>query len=209
MPKRSDEEKNLIDSLAIIPADDKCNARTPKGYCRQVAGFGTSHVGTGRCKYHGGSSGGRPIVTGMYSRELTSTLHQEVERIATDPNFLSLVEELAVAKAMFADLVEKMSKEIAEDKDVWIGTKQTAYGSELVTHPRAAMFMKMVETLGKSFEKIVAAEEKMSKNLTWRTIMGVITQIKNNVNEYCMTCPVRSQLKKGINNINVPRSDEE
>lgn len=38
--------------------DEKCNARKTdgSGYCQQPAGFGTDHVGHGRCKYHGGST---------------------------------------------------------------------------------------------------------------------------------------------------------
>jgi len=38
--------------------DDECNARKTdgSGYCGQTAGWGTDHVGHGRCKYHGGDS---------------------------------------------------------------------------------------------------------------------------------------------------------
>jgi hypothetical protein len=35
---------------------DRCGAKTKRGHCRQVSGWGTSHVGTGRCKNHGGAS---------------------------------------------------------------------------------------------------------------------------------------------------------
>ncbi len=36
-----------------------CGARTRKGTpCQQIAGWGTNHVGTGRCKLHGGKSTG-------------------------------------------------------------------------------------------------------------------------------------------------------
>ena len=38
-----------------------CGAKTRQGdFCRQVAGWGTDHVGYGRCKLHGGASPGPP-----------------------------------------------------------------------------------------------------------------------------------------------------
>mgnify|MGYP000560232516 CR=1 FL=1 len=38
-----------------------CNAKTRGGTpCRQRAGWGTDHVGSGRCKLHGGKSPGAP-----------------------------------------------------------------------------------------------------------------------------------------------------
>ena len=35
--------------------------------CPRPAGWGTDHVGTGKCRNHGGSSHGRPIIHGRYS----------------------------------------------------------------------------------------------------------------------------------------------
>jgi len=37
---------------------DNCNARKTdgSGYCQQPSGWGTDHLGHGRCKYHGGDS---------------------------------------------------------------------------------------------------------------------------------------------------------
>lgn len=54
MLKKSDEQ----------PHDGypRCGAKTRAGTpCQQKAGWGTEHVGTGRCKLHGGKSTGAPI----------------------------------------------------------------------------------------------------------------------------------------------------
>jgi len=39
-------------------AGEHCNARKTggDGYCKQPAGWGTDHNGTGRCKFHGGNT---------------------------------------------------------------------------------------------------------------------------------------------------------
>lgn len=38
--------------------DEHCNARKTdgSGYCGHVAGWGTDHLGMGRCKFHGGNT---------------------------------------------------------------------------------------------------------------------------------------------------------
>ena len=42
-------------------AKAKCGAKTRQGHpCKLPAGFGTDHLGSGRCKYHGGASKGAP-----------------------------------------------------------------------------------------------------------------------------------------------------
>ena len=52
-----------------------CGAKTSKGTpCKHIAGYGTDHVGTGKCKFHGGASKGAPkgnsnaVKHGLYSK---------------------------------------------------------------------------------------------------------------------------------------------
>ena len=47
-----------MSDLEAKEPDEKCNAvkTDGSGHCQQPAGFGTDHVGHGRCKYHGGST---------------------------------------------------------------------------------------------------------------------------------------------------------
>ena len=61
-----------------LPHDDypRCGAKNRAGKpCQQKAGWGTDHVGTGRCKLHGGASTGAPkgnknaLKHGRYTKE--------------------------------------------------------------------------------------------------------------------------------------------
>jgi len=217
MPSRTDEEKDLITALVKREPDKDCNARiiryggdgNPIGdYCGQTAGWSTEHPGVGRCKFHGGSSAGAPIVHGMYSKQLNSTLQAEVERIANDPNFLNLYEELAVAKAAFGDLMTKLDLKMGGDGNWWIAQEVTNTGSKEVISPEANLMLKMMETLGKTLERIVAAETKMQNTLTIRGIQMILAQIKTNINEHCGQCPIRANLKKGLNAIKIQTREE-
>jgi len=127
MPSRTEEERQLIDDLSEKQSDIDCDSRVIKydsggqayaTYCSHESGWGTTHKGKGRCKLHGGASDGRPIITGVYSKQLSTTVAAEMERIWNDPNFGNLLEELAVAKALFSNLMEDASSDI-EDKEFW------------------------------------------------------------------------------------------
>ena len=66
-----------------------CNAWAKTKYCAQTAGHGTKHPGTGRCKLHGGSSGGRPKKTFSAAQYLNSDLLRTIEDVSDlDPSTL-------------------------------------------------------------------------------------------------------------------------
>ena len=217
MPSRTEEEKEIMSALVIREAEVDCNARViqydtkgqPSGnYCGQRAGWGTEHVGVGRCKLHGGASAGAPIVHGIYSKQLNSTLAKEVERIANDPNFLNLYEELALIKAAFGDLMKKLEGRMTETGDFWVMDKVGLNTIEKVITPEATLMLKMMETMGKLLERIVAAETKMENTLTIRGIQMILAQIKTNINDHCGECPIRMNLKKGLSNIKIQTKEE-
>lgn len=59
------KKKPLTNWEKQLPTNDNgqfiCGAKTRRGtICQLPAGYGTHHLGTGRCKYHGGSSRGAP-----------------------------------------------------------------------------------------------------------------------------------------------------
>lgn len=221
MPTRTEEERQLIIGLLEKEPDVDCNARVIKyltggkayaAHCSHESGWGTTHKGRGRCKLHGGASDGRPIVTGVYSKSLTTDVATEMERIWNDPNFGSLLEELAVTKAMFSNLMEDASGDIEgsefwEVKDVTI----TATGTETVKKklsPKAEAMFKMIDLIGKTVERIINAEAKMSELITARQIQNIITQIKNNSDTFCGVCPVKVNLKTGLNKVRIPKGEE-
>lgn len=68
-----------------------------EGYCKRKAGWGTDHLGQGRCKFHGGSS---PVRHGRYARYLSTDLGDEIDRLMEDPDPLDMEEELATARVL-------------------------------------------------------------------------------------------------------------
>lgn len=96
----------------VLP-DEHCNAETRAGtLCRRKAGFGTDHVGTGRCKNHGGVVGknhGPPKGSknaqkhGIYAR-----LFEPEELDAAADMAGSLDTELAIARLQLANLIKEM-----------------------------------------------------------------------------------------------------
>lgn len=82
-----------------------CGATTRSGgKCKQKAGWGTDHVGQGRCKLHGGAT---PIKHGRYSSVSRTRIRDLYERHAEDAAPLDVLPELAAARALFQDFVER------------------------------------------------------------------------------------------------------
>lgn len=84
---------------------ERCGARTRHGGpCQQVAGFGTDHVGVGRCKFHGGAT---PSRHGRYSTIKRTALRELIAQHEADPEPLNILPELAAARALFQDFIER------------------------------------------------------------------------------------------------------
>jgi len=101
-----------------MPAIDTCNAKLPRrdGYCLHPAGWGTNHLGEGRCKLHGGSNTG-PRITTMdkvnakqplkYSPFLSDEKQKDLyEKILGDK---TLDDEIAICRVRIAELLEFIS----------------------------------------------------------------------------------------------------
>jgi hypothetical protein len=85
-----------------------CGARAksrPGGTCRKPAGWGTDHVGEGRCRIHGGVSG--TLKHGRYSKVKHTALRELIERHEQDPEPLNIHPELAAARALFESYIDR------------------------------------------------------------------------------------------------------
>lgn len=78
--------------------------------CTMMAGFGTEHVGTGRCKLHGGASIGNRVLGnikhGLTSKYLRKVVEDKVSTYLSDPAPLDLSKEIALSRALFEMLVD-------------------------------------------------------------------------------------------------------
>lgn len=89
--------------------------RQGPGCCSQVAGWGTDHVGEGRCKLHGGAS---RIKSGRWSRIHRESLRGKVEAFRqTDADPLDLVDDLALIRALTVDYLDRCQAEPLADLD--------------------------------------------------------------------------------------------
>lgn len=91
-------------AAAVAPA--RCGARKKRGRgtCQNVAGFKTDHVGQGKCYLHGGLT---PIKHGRYSSIRRVAIRELIEQHAADPDPLNILPELAAARALFQDFIER------------------------------------------------------------------------------------------------------
>ena len=90
----------------------KCGANTRAGgKCQLQAGHGTDHIGTGRCRLHGGASNGAPkgnknaLKHGIYSKLFTDSEIDEAKQMQG-----SIENELAIARLQLLNLLNIMRK---------------------------------------------------------------------------------------------------
>ena len=103
---------------------NKCGAKTRSGgTCKQPSGWGTEHVGEGRCKLHGGNAG-RPIIHGRYSLKHREKLAESVQKFLEDPSPGDLTAELALNRALLQDFLDRYPDGVrlpAKDIDIIYG----------------------------------------------------------------------------------------
>jgi hypothetical protein len=83
------------------------NAETENEFCNRPAGWGTDHPGQGRCKLHGGST---PIKSGRFSKIQRPRLRELIAEMESDPDPLNILPELAVARGLFIDFIERFDE---------------------------------------------------------------------------------------------------
>jgi hypothetical protein len=80
------------------------NPETVNEFCTRPAGWGTDHVGQGRCKLHGGAA---VIKSGRYSKIIRTRVAELIKEQEDNPDPLNILPELALARALLIDFVER------------------------------------------------------------------------------------------------------
>ena len=78
-------------------------------------------MNNGRCKLHGGMSTGRPLIHGRRSKFLPRRLAERVEEGISDPNLISVLEDVALIDALISEECENLG----EDKPAELWTEAT------------------------------------------------------------------------------------
>lgn len=82
-----------------------CGAQTRQGHtCKNAAGKGTDHQGSGRCSFHGGAT---PIRHGRYSTIQRPRLQERLRELQEDTDPLDLVPEAQMIRALTMDFIER------------------------------------------------------------------------------------------------------
>lgn len=84
-----------------------CGANRTKreGWCHLRAGWGTDHVGSGRCRFHGGLTPRGPASPhfkhGRYSKYMKESLAEIMDQLREEVDLESIDEEILTATALF------------------------------------------------------------------------------------------------------------
>lgn len=99
-------------------------------YCRNAAGKATDHLGAGRCFMHGGRN---EIQSGIYSvnraRPRIKDLYEQYSKLTAE-EALDTLPELAWARAIFTDWIERW-EELVEKIYDWHESFEASYPSEI------------------------------------------------------------------------------
>lgn len=89
-------------------SENKCGAKHSRGECGRHAGWGTDHVGAGRCKKHD--------ITGLSGQLVSNqpTIKSLAEELKKDGDPFELRDEIALTRAMLIKLIEAVDEEGAD-----------------------------------------------------------------------------------------------
>lgn len=148
--------------LESKPPTDTCNARKKdgSGHCTQPAGSRTDHPGEGRCWLHGGAT---PIRHGRYSTISRERLRDLVDQYREDPDPLDLTAELAVARSLLHNYLER-EEELQEAFLKW-NTERMAEGKKPHRPPSLEDAIGLVSEISKIVKRIedIRSQDALSR----------------------------------------------
>ena len=155
-----------------------CGAKKRKGgICGRPAGWGTDHPGEGKCKLHGGAT---PIKHGRYSTIARESLRDRIAEFEADPDPLNLLPEVAMLRAVLADLCERWD-EIYGPDGALLAWHESFLDEEKNPNPKPrqlpdfAHVSMLAERVGKMVERVVKFQQEGS--ITMATFSRVQEQM--------------------------------
>ena len=164
-----------------------CGAKTRAGTpCQRPAGWGTDHAGEGRCKLHGGAT---PIRSGRYSTVRRARLGKLIADYETDPDPLNVLPELAAARALFVDFIERY--------DAWreaLLAWHESFNEKADPKPRNVLDVADAYRLLSSIAKIAQQEKRLQLDgaISRKDLLRILTEVRR-VAEAEITDPAQLQ----------------
>ena len=171
MPKKKFPEEECTAPMIA----GRCNyPMGPDKRCLMTAGWGTPHVGEGTCRKHGGH--GAPIIHGRYSKfNVSKPLQEKYQEMLNDPDYKSLKDEVAKARAHLVLMEEKESK----------------FKDEESFYKACDGMLNTIAKLAVTAHKI---EEGDTYNINVQQMSYIIQALIRDIDEVCEGCPRRKQL---------------
>ncbi len=158
-----------------------CRGWNPKRskYCRARAGYGTDHVGRGRCKHHEG----RPPTHGLYSTVRSERIAHLLEqfRAQTPAEKLNIFPELDLARALLYDWVDRF-EDYSEALLAW----HASFDSEDASpRPRKQLDITTLNALADTISKMIHRWHQAASinSIPRRRFLDLMTEIGRIVNE--------------------------
>jgi hypothetical protein len=150
----------------------------PKHPCTRPAGWGTEHPGLGRCKLHGGRGqlAGQLSKGGRWSRLTVPRIRNLVDAHNADGDPLNPLPELALARSLLEDYVERYSQfqdallQWAENPD---GTSKPVRALDL------SKAIEYLDTISKMVARVEAARN--ANAISRKDLLRILTEMARSV----------------------------
>lgn len=178
----------------------RCSGTNRRGeQCRRPAGWGTDHVGEGKCRNHGGAS---VIKHGRYSTVTRTRIRELYEKFEADPNPLDLHPELAKCRAILVDFIERYD-EWKEAFLAWHASFGTPDGTvtdtgQLVIRaakPRQVLDISDARNTLLAIAKIVEVIERIKGNVSRSDLLRIMAEMGRAVDHEVTDDAVRERIK--------------
>lgn len=162
-----------------------CKAKTRSGNpCRLPKGWGTEHVGKGRCKLHGGC-GGAPIKHGLYSKYRENLVGQRICEILEDPDLLDMRRPVALIQA----LTEKLLKD--------------AVTGGLINEKTRAALLNLATEESKAIERYYRTMEGTKHTIRVENIHVFLGQVAVIINEEVADAALRARIAERLGGLHI------
>ena len=184
-----------------------CNGKIHRQfrYCRKEAGWGTDHLGKGRCKLHGGSSTGPHSGKLLYSDFVPAKVVELYENftVMSPQEIKSLNNEIAIIRSKIAFL-ERKGDEVQQrnEQKRKVGLQPEEKFEDEDIYDRN--IVGMIELLRRCVETKQKVEEEIKSKVTIEIVLNFTNEIIKIIDELINDKVLKVQLAQRMRGIQIP-----
>jgi hypothetical protein len=178
-------EPDLVELPEISADAEHCNGRreSKTKYCTRPPGWGTDHVGEGRCKLHGGKSlkgsDSPRFKHGRYSKysKLPGYLVDAYEKNLSDPDLMNMENEIALLESLADYELSKLNSH--KESDYWYTELNKAFlRLDQQVNAQSIDQDKAIDALETLKEVLYGAQDEREAHKEVRTIVDQVKRTK-------------------------------